>query len=56
MRGEMTVTFALRDADGGTELVAIHDNVPPGVSLTDNENGWRMALDKLASLLEVGEG
>lgn len=50
MRGEMTVTFTLTDADGGTDVLAVHDNVPPGLSPADNETGWRMALDKLAAL------
>jgi uncharacterized protein YndB with AHSA1/START domain len=53
MRGEMTVTFTLADADGGTELQAVHDNVPPGVSPADNEAGWQMALDKLVALVEA---
>jgi uncharacterized protein YndB with AHSA1/START domain len=54
MRGEMTVTFRLTDADGGTDVFAVHDNLPPGVSPADNETGWRMALDKLAALVEAG--
>jgi hypothetical protein len=49
---EMTITIALADADGGTELVAVHEGLPPGLSPTDNETGWRMALDKLAALAE----
>lgn len=53
MRGEMTVTFTLRDVEGGTELLAVHDGVPPGVSPADNETGWRMSLDKLAALVEA---
>jgi uncharacterized protein YndB with AHSA1/START domain len=52
MRGEMTVTFTLTDADGGTDVHAVHDNLPPGLSPADNETGWRMALDKLAALVE----
>ena len=52
MRGEMTVTFTLSDADGGTDVLGVHDNLPPGVSPADNETGWRMALDKLAALVE----
>ena len=51
MRGEMTVSFRLTAVAGGTDLVAVHDNVPPGVSPTDNEAGWRMALDRLAALV-----
>jgi uncharacterized protein YndB with AHSA1/START domain len=54
MRGEMTVTFTLTDADGGTDVVAIHDNVPPGIARADNELGWRMSLQKLARLVEAG--
>lgn len=52
MRGEMRVTFTLTDADGGTDVLAVHDNVPPGVAPADNEAGWREALGKLAALFE----
>jgi len=31
----------------------VHDNVSPGVSPSDDEDGWRMALDRLAALLEA---
>jgi hypothetical protein len=55
MRGEMTVTFTLTDADAGTDLLGVHDNLPPGVSPADNETGWQMALDKLAALVEAGQ-
>jgi uncharacterized protein YndB with AHSA1/START domain len=53
MRGEMTITITLSDVDGGTELVAVHDGLPPGLSAADNETGWRMSLDKLEALLEA---
>jgi hypothetical protein len=43
----------LADADGGTDVLGVHDNLPPGVSPADNETGWRMALDKLAALVEA---
>jgi uncharacterized protein YndB with AHSA1/START domain len=52
LRGEMTITIRLRDADGGTELVAQHDGLPPGVSAGDNELGWQQALARLAALVE----
>ena len=52
MQGAMTVTYTLKDADGSTEIIAVHDGVPPGVSSKDNEIGWRMSLGKLAELLE----
>ena len=53
MRGEMTITITLTDAGGGTDLLAVHDNLPPGLSPADNETGWRMSLGKLASLVEA---
>jgi uncharacterized protein YndB with AHSA1/START domain len=52
LAGEMTMTVELRDHEGGTELRAVHEGVPAGVAPEDNELGWRMALDRLASLLE----
>jgi uncharacterized protein YndB with AHSA1/START domain len=52
MRGEMTVTFTLNEADDGTDVLAVHDNVPPGIAPADNETGWRMSLEKLARLVE----
>ena len=53
VRGEMTTTISLSDADGGTELLAVHDPVPDGVSPADNETGWREALARLAALVEA---
>jgi uncharacterized protein YndB with AHSA1/START domain len=53
LQGEMTSTITLADADdGGTELTAVHEGVPDGVAPADNELGWRMALDRLATLVE----
>ncbi len=52
LRGEMTITITLADADGGTDLLAVHEGLPRGLSPTDNEAGWRMALAKLAALVE----
>lgn len=56
MQGEMTITISLADADGGTDLLAVHDDLPPGLSAADNETGWRMSLGKLAALVEAGRG
>jgi uncharacterized protein YndB with AHSA1/START domain len=53
MKGQMTVTFTLSDSAGRTELLATHDNLPPGVPPADNELGWRMSLEKLARLAET---
>jgi hypothetical protein len=54
LRGEMTITITLADADGGTDVFAVHEALPPGLSTADNETGWRMALAKLAALVEAG--
>ena len=52
LSGEMTMTVTLRDRGGGTELRAVHEGVPDGVAPADNELGWRMALGRLAALVE----
>jgi uncharacterized protein YndB with AHSA1/START domain len=53
LRGEMTITITLTDADGGTNLHAVHDGLPAGLSSVDNETGWRSSLAKLAALVEA---
>lgn len=52
LQGEMTITITLSDKDGGTEVMGVHEALPPGVPVIDNETGWRMALGKLAALVE----
>jgi uncharacterized protein YndB with AHSA1/START domain len=55
LQGEMTITFTLAEtADGGTDVVGVHENLPPGVPPEDNELGWSMSLGKLARLVEAG--
>ena len=56
LSGEMTITITQADADGGTDLVAVHDGLPPGVSTADNEIGWRLSLERLAALVETRRG
>jgi hypothetical protein len=51
----MTITIALSDADGGTEILAVHDGLPPGLPAADNETGWQSSLAKLAALVEAEE-
>jgi uncharacterized protein YndB with AHSA1/START domain len=55
LQGEMTITIVLADADGGTDIHAVHDRLPPSVSPADNEAGWRSSLAKLAALVEAGQ-
>jgi hypothetical protein len=41
LRGEMTITISLVEAEGGTDVLAVHDGLPPGLAPADNETGWR---------------
>jgi uncharacterized protein YndB with AHSA1/START domain len=54
LQGEMTITIDLVEADGGTDILAVHDGLPRGLSTADNEAGWRSSLAKLAELVEAG--
>jgi uncharacterized protein YndB with AHSA1/START domain len=55
LQGEMTITITLADADGGTEIHAVHDGLPPGVPPADKEVGWQQARGKLAALVETSD-
>ncbi|MGY1808286.1 SRPBCC family protein [Blastococcus sp. SYSU D00669] len=53
LRGAMTITVTLADADGGgTDLVAVHEGLPDVVPAEANERGWRESLARLAALVE----
>ncbi len=52
LRGEMTITYTLKEADGGTDLEAVHAGLPPGLAPEQNEIGWRDSLAKLVALVE----
>ena len=54
LRGTMTITTTLTDADGGTDVVVLHDGIPDAVSAADNELGTRIALAQLAELVQAG--
>ena len=53
LTGEMTITYHLADSDDGTDLTAVHEHLPPGVSPADNELGWTISLTKLARLVQA---
>jgi uncharacterized protein YndB with AHSA1/START domain len=52
LRGEMTITITLADAEGGTDVPGVYENLPPGVAAVDNEVGRNMSLEKLAALVD----
>jgi hypothetical protein len=41
----------MRDG-AGTDVLRLHDGLPSGMPIADNEAGWREALAKLAALVE----
>ncbi|WP_433227545.1 SRPBCC domain-containing protein [Actinomadura formosensis] len=53
LRGEMTMTTTLTEADGGTDVLIVHEGIPDSVPAADNETGTRMALENLAKLVET---
>ncbi|MFG2302483.1 SRPBCC domain-containing protein [Actinacidiphila glaucinigra] len=52
LHGTMTMTTSLTAVDDGTDVVVVHEGVPDVVPREDNEAGTRMALDRLARLVE----
>jgi uncharacterized protein YndB with AHSA1/START domain len=52
--GQMKMTTRLADAEDGTDVMILCENLPAGVRPEDNETGTRQSLQKLAALLETG--
>lgn len=50
--GEMKLTWSLIDAEEGTEVTVLCENIPPGIRPEDNEAGSQSTLEKLAAFLE----
>jgi uncharacterized protein YndB with AHSA1/START domain len=50
--GEMRIIWSLADADEGTEVTVLCENIPEGIRPQDNEMGSRSSLQKLAAFLE----
>ncbi|MET8246393.1 SRPBCC family protein [Streptomyces sp. NPDC005202] len=55
LRGTMTMTTSLTEVNGATDVLVVHEGIPDVVPREDNELGTRMALDKLARLVEANE-
>jgi uncharacterized protein YndB with AHSA1/START domain len=55
LRGEMRMTTTLTPTGAGTEVVILHEGVPDAVPPADNEAGTRMALARLARMLQEGD-
>ena len=52
LRGAMTMTTRLIPVEDGVLVEIVHEGVPDVVAPADNETGTRMALDRLARIVE----
>lgn len=50
LQGEMTITITLADAEGGTDVLGVHQGLPSGASAADG--GWRSINSPRLSRLE----
>jgi uncharacterized protein YndB with AHSA1/START domain len=50
--GEMKLTWSFVDAEGGTRVTVLCENIPEGIRPEDNEAGSQSSLEKLALFLE----
>jgi uncharacterized protein YndB with AHSA1/START domain len=50
--GEMTLTATFEAVSGGTEVMLVFENLPPGLRAEDNEAGSRLSLEQLARRFE----
>jgi uncharacterized protein YndB with AHSA1/START domain len=50
--GEMTITATFDEVPGGTAVVLVSQNLPPGLRAEDNEAGSRLSLEQLARRFE----
>jgi len=53
LRGMMTVTTTLADAEDGTDVTILHQGIPDVIPAADNEAGTSMALANLARLVQA---
>ena len=50
--GKMKIIWSFADADGGTEVTVLCEDIPKGIRLEDNELGSRSSLRNLATFIE----
>ncbi|HEX7478470.1 MAG TPA: hypothetical protein VF331_11730 [Polyangiales bacterium] len=53
LRGEMTISFALVDADGSSALLCVHDRLPRSLWTANSQTGWQRSCMKLTKLIET---
>ena len=50
--GSMTMETILKAIPGGTKVIMLFSNIPPGIRPEDNEEGTKQSLEKLARYTE----
>jgi uncharacterized protein YndB with AHSA1/START domain len=55
LQGEMTMTATVEAVAGGSAVTLLFENLPPGLSAADNEEGSRQSLEKLAGWMKRRE-
>ena len=50
--GEMTLVATFEEVSGGTEVMLVFENLPPGLRAEDNEAGAQLSLEQLARRFE----
>ena len=50
--GTMRMVWDLEPADGGTRVIILAEDVPPGISKEDHDTGLRSSLENLARYVE----
>jgi uncharacterized protein YndB with AHSA1/START domain len=50
--GDMTMVVTFDEADGGTEVTIVFEQIPSGIRPEDNDAGTRSSLEKLALYVE----
>jgi uncharacterized protein YndB with AHSA1/START domain len=50
--GEMRIIWTLKDAENGTDVTVLMEDIPNGIRLEDNELGSKQSLQKLTTYVE----
>lgn len=53
MQGEMKVTIAFEDVEGGTKVSVLQEGIPAPIPEADATTGWNQSLENLARLVEM---
>ncbi|WP_363797398.1 hypothetical protein ABU614_19665 [Lysobacter firmicutimachus] len=52
---ETGLASLLEETGNGTDLLIVHDRIPPGLARRDNELAWRSSLAKRAAWVDTDD-